>query len=139
LRITNRSSPGRRKAAPLSSTVICQSQMKLIYKTDDIARANLILAVLLRAGIKGSIQGKNSSGINNPAFREVLSVWVHNNDDYAKALNTLEAFYYSVIDTDDDSYVKPDRKSHRVFWFLFALTLGVLVAYYIWHITNHLS
>ncbi len=123
----------------VNSTVICHSQMKLIYKTDDIARANLILAVLLRAGIKGSIQGKNSSDINNPAFREVLSVWVHNNDEYPKARSTLEAFYNSEIDTDDNSYIKPDTKSHRVFWFLFALTLGILVSYYIWHITNHLS
>ena len=78
--------------------------MKLVYKTDNLSRANKILAVLLKAGIKGSIQGKNSYGIREPAFRNVLSVWIHNNNEYINACKALETFYDSEIQNDDKTH-----------------------------------
>jgi len=67
--------------------------MKLVYRTDDMTRAEEIVVLLLNQDIEASIEGKHTFNLRKFIPGGSLSVWVHDNSKIEKATNILSEFY----------------------------------------------
>lgn len=67
--------------------------MKLVYRTDDMTRAEEIVALLISQNIKASIEGKHTFNLRKFVPGGSLSVWVHDNSKIEKAARILSEFY----------------------------------------------
>ena len=67
--------------------------MKLVYRTDDMTRAEEIVALLLNQNIEASIEGIHTFNLRKFIPGGSLSVWVHDNSNIEKAANILSEFY----------------------------------------------
>lgn len=67
--------------------------MKLIYRTDDMTKAEEIVALLFNQGIEASIQGKHTFNLRKFIPGGSLSVWIHDNSKIEKAVKILSEFY----------------------------------------------
>ena len=67
--------------------------MKLVYRTDDMTRAEEIVGLLLDQNIKASIEGKYTFNLRKFIPGGSLSVWVHDNSKIEKASKLLSEFY----------------------------------------------
>jgi len=69
--------------------------MKLVYRTDDMTRAEEIVALLLNQNIQASIEGTHTFNLRKFIPGGSLSVWVHDNSKIEKAAEILSEFYKS--------------------------------------------
>ncbi len=53
--------------------------MKLVYRTDDMTRAEEIVTLLLNQNIQASVEGKHTFNLRKFIPGGSLSVWVHDN------------------------------------------------------------
>ena len=67
--------------------------MKLVYRTDDMTRAEEIVALLLNQNIQASIEGRHTFNLRKFIPGGSLSVWVHDNSKIEKAVEILSEFY----------------------------------------------
>ena len=67
--------------------------MKLVYRTDDMTRAEEIVALLLNQNIEASIEGKHTFNLRKFIPGGSLTVWVHDNAKIEKAADILSEFY----------------------------------------------
>ena len=67
--------------------------MKLVYRTDDMSRAEEIVALLLSQNIQASIEGKHTFNLRKFIPGGSLSVWVHDNSKIEEAVKALSEFY----------------------------------------------
>ncbi len=67
--------------------------MKLVYRTDDMTRAEEIVTLLLNQNIQASVEGKHTFNLRKFIPGGSLSVWVHDNSKIEKAANILSEFY----------------------------------------------
>jgi len=67
--------------------------MKLVYRTDDMSRAEEIVALLLNQNIQASIEGKHTFNLRKFIPGGSLSVWVHDNSKIEEAVKALSEFY----------------------------------------------
>ena len=67
--------------------------MKLVYKTNDLSRAEEIVALLHERNIQASIEGKHTFNLGKFIPGGALSVWVHDNSKIDKASEILSEFY----------------------------------------------
>lgn len=67
--------------------------MKLVYRTDDMTRAEKIVALLLNQNIQASIEGKHTFNLRKFIPGGSLSVWIHDNSKIEKAADILSEFY----------------------------------------------
>ena len=67
--------------------------MKLVYKTNDVSRAEEIVELLLDRNIQASIEGKHTYNLRKFLPGGALSVWVHDDSKIDKATETLTEFF----------------------------------------------
>jgi hypothetical protein len=67
--------------------------MKLVYRTDDMTRAEDIVALLLNQNIEASIEGKHTFNLRKYIPGGSLSVWIHDNSKIEKAAKILSEIY----------------------------------------------
>ena len=67
--------------------------MKLVYKTNDMSRAEKIVALLQDANIQVSIEGTHTFNLRKFIPGGALSVWIHDDSKIEEASRVLSRFY----------------------------------------------